>query len=329
MFDLLSNATRDKETLREQRENLATIYRKINDATAQHVAENPGRLYTKMLKMGFNPEPPAEVPVKKDGHINPEYLDWMKNHYFDNVDFNDSRLLYCNVFADRVGGFLRDFFPQTAEGLISACDQVLAKTEAYPDYNVWAVVNLTRLFEGEDWQPGATVFVHLVDKYQQPGQQPWLDVATQSRLQYKADVWRPCLLGNQAPELRLFNDEQVLVDLKSIDAPLTMLVFYSPLCEHCQAQLPEIYKNYQDFKEKGLKCVAVSTEANREIWLDFIKKQGWDWTNLIETVEKSPVEKAYAAFNLPVIYLLDKDKKIVGRRVKTKELASSLTNLLK
>lgn len=279
--------------------------------------------------MGFNPDLPVDIPVKKDGHINPEYVEFLKNHYFDNVDFSDSRLLYCNVFADRVGGFLRDFFPQTAEGMIAACDQILAKTANFYDFNVWSVVNLTRIFEGNEWQPAATVYVHLVDKYQQPGQQPWLDIATQSRLQYKADVWRPCLLGNVAPPLRLFNNEGILTDLHAVDAPLTMLVFYSPLCDHCQKELPEIFKNYTDFKEKGLKCITVSTEANREIWLDFLKKQNWDWTNLIETAENSQVEKDYAAFDLPVIYLLDKDKKIVGRRVKSAELGAVLGNILK
>ncbi len=329
MFDLLQKSTRDPEVLREQRENLNGIYRKITLATEAHIAENPGRLYTKMLKMGFSPTPPPEVTPKRDGHINPAYIDWVRAHYFDNVDFGDSRLLYCNVFSERVGGFMRDYFPQTGEGMAAACDMILAKTAPSMDYNVWAVVNLTRLFEGDDWGPGATVFTHLVDKYQQPGQQVWLDEATQMRLQYKADVWRPNLLGKDAPPLRLFDQEQMIVDLKTVDAPLTMLVFYSPLCDHCQEQLPEIYQNYLTFKEKGLKCLAISTDANREVWLDFLKKQNWEWTNLIETAEKSQVEKDYAAFNLPIIYLLDKDKKIVGRRVKTKELGAVLGNLLK
>ena len=136
-------------------------------------------------------------------------------------------------------------------------------------------------------------------------------------------------LGKDAPPLQLFNEVQVLVDLRSVDAPLTMLVFYSPLCEHCQQELPEIHRIYMDYKVKGLQCIAISTDAKREVWLDFIKKQNWDWMNLIETAEKSQVEKDYAAFDLPVIYLLDKDKKIVARRVKTENLSKVMNEVLK
>jgi thiol-disulfide isomerase/thioredoxin len=329
MLEFLQKATTNPKVLEEYRGNVRRIYQQINQITAAHVAENPAFLYTKMLKMGFNPPVPADIPMRIDDKINVDYLHYLKEHYFENTDFNDRRLLYCNVFQDRLNGFFRGFYPETADSVAAACDFILQKTEkGAPEFHQWTTVFLTELFEKGEWQLSANVFVHLVDRWQQPKQQPWLDETTQLRLQYKADVWRPTLFGNTAPPLILPDTLGKMTDLKMVDAPITMLVFYSPLCEHCKEIMPKIGQIHENYAEKGLKTVAVSTEVPVEYWQDFIKKQGWHWLNLIDTESESALQKSYATFNLPVVYLLDKDKKIVGRRLKLDEIELALDKLL-
>jgi thiol-disulfide isomerase/thioredoxin len=328
MYEFISRATKNQETLNEFRSTTNNIYQKLSVETAAIVQKYPNFLYTKMLKTGFNPIVPKELAQKIDGKINKQYVDYLKVHYFDNFDFGDTRLLYCNVFPERITGFFRGFYPETPDSLAAACDFILQKTEkGTPEFHKWTMIYLTELFEKSPWPAAANVFVHLVDRWQQPKQQPWIDEATQLRLQYKADVWRPTQFGLNAPPLILADTLGKMTDLKSVDAPVTMLVFYSPLCEHCKEIMPKLWQIHQYYAEKGLKTVAVSTEVPVDYWRDFIKKEGWNWLNLIDTENESALQKTYATFNLPVIYLLDKDKKIIGRRLRLDELKTAFEQL--
>jgi thiol-disulfide isomerase/thioredoxin len=106
-----------------------------------------------------------------------------------------------------------------------------------------------------------------------------------------------------------------------------MLVFYSPLCDHCKEAMPRIYQTYLDYLPKGLKAVAVNTDKQHKYWAKFVGQQGWEWTNLSSPDGIGQIEIQYAAVNLPVIYLLDAKKRILAKRVSAEKLGEALSNM--
>jgi len=188
-------------------------------------------------------------------------------------------------------------------------------------------VRLTQFFEQNE-APGADrIFVHLVDKYQRKDDTPWLDLATLERLHYKADVHRPNLTGSLAINFELPDETGKNQALYHVEAPVTMLVFYSPLCEHCKEMMPKIYQIYLDYTPKGLKAMALNTDKQHVYWKKFVAQQNWQWIDLASPKGIEDLEKQFAAVNLPVIYLLDKDKRIVAKRVQPDKLGEALSRL--
>ena len=124
--------------------------------------------------------------------------------------------------------------------------------------------------------------------------------------------------------------------LQSIVADYTLLVFYGPTCGHCKKEIPKI-KNTIDSLinlKYNIETFAVATEFDKKEWANFIKNQKTEsWINVADISHDSdnnPLASSdwrdkYDIYSTPVIYLLDKDKKILAKRINYTQLAEIIT----
>jgi len=331
MLDMVSRATKgDPESLKPLQQNLEALYQAGDSIAIAFTKNYPSTLYAQML-LSVRPSPEDSGPKKLkptlNGKNNPAFAAWQRAHYFDHTDFRDERLLYNNFWHSFFDGFFARHVVPQPDSLIRAIDQVLAKMPRHGAFYRFAVLRLVQFFEQNE-APGADrIFVHLVDKHLRKDDTPWLDMATLERLAYKADVHRPNLTGSLAINFELPDEAGKTHSLYGLQAPVTMLVFYSPLCEHCKEMMPKIYQIYLDYTPKGLKTIALNTDQQHVYWKKFVAQQGWQWLDLASPNGIENLEKQFAAVNLPVIYLLDKDKRIVAKRIQPDKLGEALSRM--
>jgi len=331
MLDMVRRATNgDQEALKPIHKDLVALYQSGDSIAITFTKNYSSTLYAQMLlSVRPPPEPsgPQKLKPKLNGKPNPAFARWQREHYFDHTNFGDERLLYNNFWHSFFDGFFaRHVFPQP-DSLIRAIDEVLVKMPRNGAFYRFSVLRLTQFFEQNE-APGADrVFVHLVDKYQQKDETPWLDLATLERLAYKAAVHRPNLTGSLAVNFELQDETGKTRTLYGLEAPVTMLVFYSPLCDHCKEMMPKIYQTYLDYTPKGLKAIALNTDKQHVYWKKFVVQQDWQWLDLASPKGLENLEKQFAAVNLPVIYLLDKDKRIIAKRIQPDKLGETLSRM--
>jgi thiol-disulfide isomerase/thioredoxin len=135
---------------------------------------------------------------------------------------------------------------------------------------------------------------------------------------------RPNRTGEVAKEMKLMQPDSTYLSMYSLKSDYTMLYFYSTLCSHCQEKLPIAYAAYQKYKDKGLKCYAVNTDQEVTYWKNYVREKHLDWYNVIDPNRAGTWDKDYTAYNLPVIYLLDKDKRILMKRIVPEQLDNVL-----
>jgi len=227
---------------------------------------------------------------------------------------------HLNVYFSRV-------VPAQPDSLIRAIDALIAKMPKNGAFYQFTVKLLTQRFEQSDWRNADQVFVHLADTYQKPAMTPWLDQATLLRIEEKANMHRRNLTGRPAPPLALPDPAGKLWNLAQIKTPYTLLIFYSPLCAHCQESMPGVYQTWKDFASQGLGAVAIGME-DYGVWKNYVQRQGWTWQNVGDPGGKNAFQKDYAAWNLPVIYLLDQDRNILRKRIPTTDLVEILREYL-
>lgn len=324
MLQMVEQATKgQKEAVEPLQTDLEDLYKMGDSLAISFINEYESSLYAQMLRSVRPPIAPENVQHSGGS----ELLFWQRVHYFDHTNFQDERLLHNHFWHTFFDGYFVQFVTPHPDSLLQSISEVLAKMPRNGLFYQFTVLRLTRFFEQNN-APGADrVFVYLVEKHLPKDRTPWLDLATLERLHYKADAHRPNLTGSLALNFELPDENGQVHSLYEVQAPITMLVFYSPLCDHCKEVMPKIYQTHLDYGPKGLKTVAVNTDQQHVYWKKMVGQQSWNWLNLASPGGIEALEKQYSAVNLPVIYLLDRDKRILAKRVSAEQLGEMLSRM--
>ena len=140
----------------------------------------------------------------------------------------------------------------------------------------------------------------------------------------------------------------IIHKLYDVEAKYTLLIFFGPDCGHCKKELPKVKKVVDSLtaapkflsphKSVDVKVYAVQTEFDKKKWEKFIVNQGiGDWINvgdILKDPDGNPAASSnwrdqYDIYSTPVIYLLDKDKKILAKRISYKQISEIIKRLEK
>ena len=322
-LSLLQRATRDPEAFKPIRDNM-NQERKILDVFTESFYKNyPKLLSIKYLKATASPKIPENIkPIFNTNSPNPVYYKYAREHLWDNFDFTDNRMLRSKIINNKLTLHLQQLTFQQIDSIKNSIDWIVKKASVNTKMKAYILMTISNRFDN-NYAPGADrVLVHIIDKYFPNEKDTTLtDIATLTRLRYKADMNRPNLTGNVAKEMRLMCPDSSFLSLSSIASKYTLLYFYSPLCTHCQAKTPGVYDIFSRYKDKGIVCYAVNTDQEFGYWKNYIAEKKLDWYNVIDLQKAANTwEKDYVAFNLPVLYLLDADKKILMKRIEPERL---------
>jgi thiol-disulfide isomerase/thioredoxin len=118
------------------------------------------------------------------------------------------------------------------------------------------------------------------------------------------------------------------ISLLAQKSKYTILYFWEPDCSHCKEETPKFSKAYDEkkLKEKGVNVISVYLHRNInewekyskhiETWFDFVLNNGMmKWQNVWDPFANSQYREKYDISSSPVLYLLDKDNKIIAKRI--------------
>ena len=329
MINMLRRAKADRATLTEQQVKIREKYENQDKYAQTLIQQNPTLLASKLFNIATTPSVPSDVlPVLDNKKPNPTYWYYFRKHFFDGVDFTDKRLLRSPHYTKRLEQFL-GYMSTNADSVKKQLDFILEKTHTNPDFYRYTLQWLTAVFDNNlDKMYNADAYlIHLVENYHR-NLDSGTDKYTLERLEYKVNAFKNVLIGSVAPNFALPNTEGVLKSLSDVNSDYTILLFYSSLCSHCRTAMPQIQKTLQYVDNNKLKVFTVCTDGQREPWLAFMDEMKMkDWINVLDSKQDSDIQKKYVTWNLPVIYLLDKNKTILANRIKPESLPDLLRGL--
>jgi len=135
-------------------------------------------------------------------------------------------------------------------------------------------------------------------------------------------------LGNIAPDINLHDvTGQKYTSLHSVKAPYTLLYIWSPTCGHCLEENPDVINFNNRFKDRGVKVYAVCADQELEEWRKYLKENP-NFASMINVTDspghRSKFRNLYNTRTTPVVLLLDKDKKILTKRLSVKQVGDFL-----
>lgn len=262
-----------------------------------------------VLPDSLNNNETASLALKK------EYL---KRHFFDNVNLKDARLWYTNYLNSYIDSYMSEWVDQYPDSLAAAASWLVGQTK---DCDLCFKEMLSKL-SNESMRSlkmgDENIWARLAEDYILEKNLTWIDSTQTSEIKSMYELIKNNRIGMKGHNLILENLDGENIDTDNIDAEYLILYFYDPTCGHCITDVPKINEEiYKKYKDNGVKVVAVNVRAdNKDEWKKFVEDKGIsEWINVADPNYKSLYWLYYDTSGVPMVYILDKNKTIIAKKV--------------
>lgn len=285
------------------------------------IENNPERFLSLMMNATRDPKVPTADSTGRTLSQRERYEYYM-NHYFDYMALDNDAMVRTPdaVFHKRVMDYLdKNLKNAGPEVIIEYVDKMIDRSIPSKEVFKYLVHTITERYLQSNIMSYDAIYVHLVKKYFATELNYWSAPSVIDEQMKRANTWEHLLIGKTAPDLMLHDADGTWHTLSGLRHKYTLLVFWSPTCGHCKTVIPELYKKYSQYKEQcDIGSFCILSEPDEETypkWHRFIKDNGLDWLNLDGGEANIDWHEVYDVITTPQIYLLDKDKKILAKKL--------------
>jgi thiol-disulfide isomerase/thioredoxin len=287
------------------------------------IADNPKTLLHLFLKgLRAVDVPEFEVDAnhpQKDSIQQIKRYYYYKHHYFDNMDLTDERLLRTPFFHGKLESYFTQTVLQHPDTLTAAAIDLIERSRPNPEMYRYMIQHFFNYANDSKMMGMDAMLVAIGEKYYLSGEATWADEEFLTKLRDRVVKIKPTLIGLKAHDMKLESLTGEFYRLSEISAPYTILAFWEPSCGHCKKEIPALYNDvWTKYASKGVKVMAVYTQIDTKEWQEFVEEKnlvGSGWINVFDRYQQSGFRDYYDIYSTPVIYILDKDKKIVAKRI--------------
>jgi hypothetical protein len=235
-------------------------------------------------------------------------------HYWDNVDFNDMKLVANDDFMEQ--GFVNYLSVLPIVDALTAERSVEAMMKR-AEVNGVAYKKLVNIAEKYLFEPNSPMvsdemYIMFLNQVLKTSV---LSKVEKSRFEYQHRVVMKNRVGSVATDFIYMDKDGKTGSLHQLKAEETLLVFYDPECDNC-AEIIEKLRYDRRLNSKimsgKLRVLAVYAGDNRALWEQHLAKMPTNWL-VGRAVSKIQPLGLYVLRAMPAIYLLDKDKKVVKK----------------
>jgi thiol-disulfide isomerase/thioredoxin len=327
----------DSIALTKQIEQLNT---KIKDYRSQTIAKAPNSFLSVLLKAMKEPEVPQnDAAAKSDSLFAYHYF---KNHYWDGVNLMDDRMARTPFFEPKIDRYFETLVYPSPDSVIKELDMMLSYASVNEELQRFLLLKFVNRYLNQKYMWEDAVFVHLFEKYFAQNSYPWLTDQGKKIITDRAYSLMSNIMGSPAAEIDLPDSNGVSKNLYGVEAPFVLVTIWDPTCGHCKETLPKLDSMYQaKWKGHGLKIFALAkeTDGTRKDWTSFISDHHLnEWIHVYYSKEADKARIAantpgysqlYDVQSFPTLYLLDKDKRIIAKKVTAEQVDDILQLKLK
>jgi thiol-disulfide isomerase/thioredoxin len=327
---------KDSAALQQKMATVATVSQQWRDSFCVQQPNSYLALLFRLMK-----EPVYDVSKAKTQKDSLEAYYSFKQQYWSSIPINDERLLRTPMFEQRLNRYFENVVYRHPDSIKKETDQFILYSRTNKTMFRYYINRFTNEYMNPKYMGLDVVFLHLFEKYYLTNQVDWLEPKDKELVYNRAYSIMGNLVGEPAAELNMLDTLDRKVNLYSLQAPYTLVVFWDPDCGHCREQVPVIDSLYKtNWKKLGMKLVGVLVDSVRTDasklpavkahWQQYIREhQLNNWLHWYQSFEardnerknnKPGFRQSYDIFQTPTIYLLDKEKRIVAKKISPEQV---------
>ncbi|MEM6343774.1 MAG: TlpA disulfide reductase family protein [Bacteroidota bacterium] len=318
-----TQGTPEYDKLVEERKN-------INDAVlafrAKLVQDHPTMLYGKVVNMMTDPVVP-EAPQNADGSPVDSLFGWKytRARWLDQIDFNEKGLVRTPTLEPKITQYLERFTYQHPDSVIVSIDEILGRA-GQGNYEVfrYCLTTIFNKYVNIELMCWDKIFVHMAETYylNEHPMIDWPDSTMLADMRERAVAMKPTICGEIAPDFTVNDGNGKPVSMHSIEAPYTIVYFWDYDCGHCKTETPKLVDAYKKHQKDGVALMTLSINGDVDEWKDKLAKD-YQFSGGIHTQDhrrQSGFDRYYDLRTTPRMFVLDKDKRIIAKRITAEQL---------
>ena len=130
-------------------------------------------------------------------------------------------------------------------------------------------------------------------------------------MQERLDIYKRLAPGEIAPDFDVALPNDVILSLYEIEAEYTVIAFWGSWCGHCKNILPGVHQYLS--QQNGTVVIAIGLDEDEADWQKEIGEYP-KWINMrLANKWNDEISIDYGIYATPTFYVLNKDKKILGK----------------
>jgi thiol-disulfide isomerase/thioredoxin len=325
---------KEKEALQKEIQQYAD---EINQFRLDVISKNPESMLALLFKTMQEVPLPAQHQNPKTRADSLAQYRYAKDHYWDNFDFMDGRLVRTPIFENKLKNYINNWVVPDSDSIVYEQNWMMALGRNDPEMSRYLISYFIDNYMYPKIMGQDKVFLHTYERYVANNNPAtaWLNEKQRKAITERAYMVMANQLGSPAYDLALVDTAGKMKKLYDLKSTYTVVSFWDPHCGKCREELPKIDSLYKSWWKKNnieVYAVMVNEEALSD-WAPFIRTTGKDWVHVHQTkamreaeekAQQANFRQLYDMRSTPTLFLLDKDKKIMAKNIGLEDLNNVL-----
>ena len=221
-------------------------------------------------------------------------ISWAQNaRFWDGIEAFDGPTDKNPVLASQLDFYFDKLVAPLPDSITMEIDRLVERTGNNTDLRDFILWHLLEKYRHPEYITQDQVYVWLYDQYFSQLEIKDLNAADLALISEKAERFRRLAINNPAPEIKLDS-----LDLSTIESKYTILFFYDHECEVCQLEMRDLDSVCAEHPE----ITALKIDLNSDM------------------VGLDALYDAYDIETTPLIYVLDRDKRIIAKKIRARQI---------
>lgn len=320
--EMISHFNETGEDATPTENELRELNATVNIMLDSLIETNPEYMSTILLKANKEVELP-EFGKSEEERLK-QYL-YYKEHYFDNIDLSDPRVLRTPFLFQRLNYYIDKLTPKNPDSINNSLDSLLKWIEPSEEAFRFYLSHFLNEFAQPKIVGLDAVYVHLVENYYKKDKAPWVSEENMLKIVDRAEKLKPVLIGKTGADIEVYLEDGTPISISDIDYEYLVLMFWAPDCGHCKKSMPDFVAFNEKFKDKGIKTLAICSKYRDKVegcW-ESVKEKGMEgFINAADPYNKSNFKLKYFVDSTPKVYILDPNREIIMKNIGAQQLES-------
>ena len=241
-------------------------------------------------------------------------------HFWDGIETFDGPTNENPILAAQIDFYFDKFISPLPDSITLEISRLIDKTNDNTELRDFILWHLLERYRHPEYMSQDQVFVWLYDQYFSQLEIKDLNATNLAMIQEKAKRFRRLALFNVAPDIKL-NDS---IDLQSIESEYTVLFFYDHDCDLCHQEMRDLDSVCAEHPDISVLAIDLNMESSGGFAIrpkgDGDLKSHIQYRRICNPSELIALSDAYDIETTPLIFVLDKDKRIIAKKIRARQI---------